>query len=138
MSAHILVDLDGTLALYESGWAEKGIIGEPVPWTAARVRYELHQGTDMRVFTARVSIDPDGTIFSQIQDWTEKHFGVRLPVTCSKGYDTVEIWDDRAVSFEHNTGRTVRWKESQILVEGAGITALLISRYRDMLDDQKA
>ena len=40
----------------------------------------------------------------RIQDWTEKHIGHRLPVTCEKDYGMIELWDDRAVRVIHNKG----------------------------------
>lgn len=114
MSGWIGVDLDGTLAEYD-GWKGEEHIGEPVPAMAFRVRNWLADGRDVRIFTARVF---DGytivgnkarksadEIRVHIQDWTEKHFGVRLPVVCTKDYGMVELWDDRAVQVEPNTGR---------------------------------
>jgi hypothetical protein len=114
VSGWIGVDLDGTLAEY-GGWKGEDHIGEPVPAMAARVRLWLAEGREVRVFTARVF---DGytvvgnrarksadDIRSIIQDWTYRHFGVRLPVTCTKDYGMIELWDDRAVQIEPNTGR---------------------------------
>lgn len=113
MTGWIAVDLDGTLAQYD-GWVNETHIGEPVPVMAARVREWLANGKDVRIFTARVF---DGyvtggnkarksadEIRSVIQDWTQKHFGVRLQVTCMKDYGMVELWDDRAVQVIPNTG----------------------------------
>lgn len=109
------VDLDGTLAEYH-GWVDETHIGPPVPFMASRVREWLARGLDVRIFTARVGkqqsllegawTDRDvEAIRSRIQDWTEEHFGVRLPVTNEKDYEMVELWDDRAVRVEMNTGR---------------------------------
>jgi hypothetical protein len=39
-----------------------------------------------------------------IGDWCEEHIGVRLPITCTKDYGMVELWDDRAVQVIPNTG----------------------------------
>jgi hypothetical protein len=114
------VDLDGTLAEYH-GWVNEEHIGEPVPAMADRVRQWLTEGKDVRIFTARVdggtvalSVgNPAGEAFRDverirgiIQDWTEKHFGARLPVTNQKDYGMVELWDDRAVRVVANTGQT--------------------------------
>ena len=113
------VDLDGTLAHY-NGWVDETHIGDPVPATADRVRAWLSEGHDVRIFTARAdggtaAIAMGNTageafrdverIISIIQDWTQKHFGVRLPVTNRKDYGMVELWDDRAVQVIPNTGR---------------------------------
>ena len=34
-----------------------------------------------------------------------EHIGRRLIVTCVKDYEMIELWDDRAVAVEFNTGR---------------------------------
>lgn len=106
MTAHsgwIGVDLDGTLAHY-SGW--KGTeIGEPVPLMLARVRAWLDEGLDVRIFTARVFDDPDGEHLFEIGLWCKKHLGRVLPVTCTKDYQMIELWDDRAVGVIPNTGK---------------------------------
>src|SRR6266403_4230099 len=109
MHGWIGVDLDGTLAVYD-GWKHETHIGEPIGAMAFRVKKWLADGVDVRIFTARVG--PAGRagltadeVRSCIQDWTEKHFGVRLPVTNMKDFGMVELWDDRAVQVEPNTGR---------------------------------
>lgn len=119
MQGWIGVDLDGTLAHY-NGWVDETHIGEPVPVMAARLRAWLAEGKDVRIFTARadggavaVSMgNAAGEAFRDvsriagiIQDWTEKHFGVRLPVTNRKDYGMIELWDDRAVQIIPNTGQ---------------------------------
>lgn len=113
MAAWIGVDLDGTLAEY-GGWVDETHIGEPVPAMAFRVRKWLAEGKEVRIFTARVydgvTIIGDkarlsaADITTHIQDWTEKHFGARLPVTCTKDFGMVELWDDRAVRVKANEG----------------------------------
>lgn len=113
------VDLDGTLAVY-TDFKGHDHIGEPITPMVERVKRWLAEGRDVRVFTARA----DGGIAAQnagvshgkefedreliikiIQDWTEKHIGVRLPVTNVKDFCMDELWDDRAVQVEKNTGR---------------------------------
>lgn len=106
MSGWIGVDLDGTLAHYE-GW-NNGEIGEPIPLMATRVRGWLAIGQEVRIFTARVGqYEGSHEQRTLIQDWTEKHFGVRLPVTATKDFAMIELWDDRAIQVEMNTGRKV-------------------------------
>ncbi len=118
-SGWIGVDLDGTLAHY-SGW-NGGAIGQPVQAMVTRVEGWIAQGLDVRIFTARVAasgmtkwsgeIDSDEFANDQrrlIQDWTEKHLGVRLPVTATKDFRMLSLWDDRAVSIEKNTGEIKR------------------------------
>lgn len=104
------VDLDGTLAEYH-GWVSDAHIGPPIMAMAVRVRRWLDEGRTVKIFTARVSpIQGRATstveqIRSHIQDWTEVCFGVRLEVVCEKDFGMVELWDDRCVQVEPNTGR---------------------------------
>lgn len=107
MSGWIGVDLDGTLAHY-AGWND-GEIGEPIELMANRVKAWLEDGQEVRIFTARVG-HPDEIAEQErekIQDWTEKHFGVRLPVTATKDFAMIELWDDRAIRVEMNTGKVI-------------------------------
>lgn len=116
--AWVGVDLDGTLARYD-GWVDETHIGEPVPLMLDRVKDMLAAGVDVRIMTARVdggevaaAMGLDGAsvfrdvvrITNIIQDWTEKHLGVRLPVTCKKDFGMTQIWDDRAIQIIPNTG----------------------------------
>lgn len=97
------VDLDGTLAYYD-GWRGPEHIGKPVPAMAKRVRAWIAEGRDVRIFTARAS-ELEQVRF--IHAWCEKHFGVRLPVTNIKDFGMAELWDDRCVQVQPNTGRIV-------------------------------
>lgn len=104
----IAVDLDHTLAVYESGMALRDIIGPPIPAMVKRVKRWLKRGYEVRIMTARVNKIPGWDHEHQrqlIQDWTEKVFGVRLAVTNEKDLQMIEIWDDRAVRVEADTGR---------------------------------
>lgn len=115
------VDLDGTLAYYDK-WVKWNVIGDPIPLMQARVRRWLEAGHDVRIMTARAhfryTLVPEvclitGESFTHddmvgaVQDWTERHVGRRLPVTCCKDVHMIELWDDRAVQVESNTGRTL-------------------------------
>jgi hypothetical protein len=102
------VDLDGTLAVYDE-WRGPTHIGEPVPEMLARVIRWISEGREVRILTARVSsFDADAVAAMRaIRDWTEFHTGRRLAVTCVKDFDMVELWDDRAVQVEANTGRRI-------------------------------
>lgn len=113
-SGWIGVDLDGTLAVY-GGWKplisnnearRQGLIGEPVPAMLDRVKKWVAEGTEVRIFTARIC-DGDPETVRQIEDWSETHVGARLKVTNVKDYAMVELWDDRAIQVEKNTGRRV-------------------------------
>jgi hypothetical protein len=102
------VDLDGTLAHYD-GWRGPEHIGEPVPTMVDRVRAWLEEGRDVRIFTARVgpqpsTVDVDG-VHQAIRRWCLAVFGRALPVTATKDFSMVELWDDRCVQVVPNTGR---------------------------------
>ncbi len=99
MNGWIGVDLDGTLAFWEKNG--KGI-GEPVPLMLERVKKWLINGWDVRIFTARAAMDPKQ--IPEIEKWCEIHLGCCLPVTCQKDGAMIELWDDRAVQIERNTG----------------------------------
>jgi hypothetical protein len=104
MSGWIGVDLDGTLAKY-GGWQGEDHIGAPVPLMLERVKKWIADGQEVRIFTARVSMDVDGEIKKTIEAWCERYVGRVLPVTCHKDYSMIELWDDRCVAVEMNTGR---------------------------------
>jgi len=110
VSGWIGVDFDGTLVTY-GGWKGVGHIGEPVPAMVERVKRWLSEGKEVRIFTARVWIEGRGGEFEaqkareQVQDWCEQFLGARLPVTNVKDFGMAELWDDRAVQVEKNTGR---------------------------------
>ncbi len=102
------VDLDHTLAVYESGMAGTGTIGKPIPRMARRVRRWLAAGREVRIMTARVNkIAGWDHEFQRklIEAWCMMHFGVKLQVTNEKDLAMIELWDDRAVRVEADTGR---------------------------------
>lgn len=117
MPGHILVDFDGTLAhtvhgvIKRSGYIDSP--GLPIEPMVKRVKVWLSEGRDVRIFTARVSknnqrnqnYDLEEQI-TTIETWCVKHLGQKLPITCSKDFETVEIWDDRAIGVIKNTGLT--------------------------------
>jgi hypothetical protein len=105
-SGWIGVDLDGTLAHYE-GYRGAEQIGAPVPAMVARVQQWLAEGIEVRVFTARVYLDIDDRARMAIEDWCWRHIGEVLSVTCQKDSAMRELWDDRAVQVEPNTGRRI-------------------------------
>lgn len=114
------MDLDGTLAQYH-GWAKWSDIGEPVSLMLDRVKKWVADGVEVRIVTARMGHDDSvvhrcktsGERFTNalmagvIMDWTKRHVGVALTVTCFKDVDMLELWDDRAVQVVPNTGRTL-------------------------------
>lgn len=122
MSEWIGVDLDGTLAIYDEHTRS---VGGPVKEMVARVKLWLAAGREVRIFTARAyplpcikvedeiehlvgANDHEALAIEQvkmIRAWCLEHLGHILPVTCSKDYGMLELWDDRAVRVEPNTGR---------------------------------
>ena len=100
------VDLDGTLAHYDQ-WEGPTIIGEPIPVMVERVKRWLAEGREVRIFTARVAEDYDGLIRRAIESWCHQHLDAGLRVTCVKDFAMIELWDDRAVQVEKNTGQLV-------------------------------
>ena len=109
MSGWIGVDLDGTLAEYH-GWQGIDHIGAPVPAMVERVKRWVAEGKKVKIFTARVSGasgDDLHAIVGPIFHWCHEHIGVRLDITCCKDFGMIELWDDRAVQVEMNTGRRI-------------------------------
>jgi len=115
VSGWIGVDLDGTLAKYD-GWKGELHIGEPVPEMVFRVHKWLAEGRAVKIFTARVAPGAknlDGSprdlsvTVRAIHNWCVKHIGTELEITCVKDFGMVELWDDRCVQVETNTGRPI-------------------------------
>lgn len=121
MSGWIGVDLDGTLAHYDH-WEGEQHIGAPVPAMLERVKKWLAEGREVRIFTARVARDDDflradlsgaagipepmscSAVRKAIEVWCLHHVGRVLPVTNKKDYGMIELWDDRCVRVQANTG----------------------------------
>lgn len=125
MSGWIAVDLDGTLA----GWGDAHgtdilTIGPPIPRMVEKVKRWLADGQDVRIFTARVGpasedecaavmggpCDPQAwTDFQRrlIADWCHEHLGRTLPVTATKDFKMIALYDDRCVQIVTNQGREV-------------------------------
>lgn len=119
MSGWIGVDLDGTIAHY-SGWQGIEHVGEPIKPMCDRVRLWLSQGKRVKVFTARVAginvnIIGDRAagvsekdIKGPIEEFCIQEFGQILEITNIKDFGMIELWDDRAVQVEMNTGRQIQ------------------------------
>ena len=85
-------------------------IGKPIPRMVERVKGWLAAGRDIRIFTARVGPQPgDEADRSRvaITAWCIEHLGRPLPVTATKDYQMIELWDDRCVQLITNTGMRV-------------------------------
>ncbi len=106
MQGWIGVDFDGTLAEYHGF---DGLnLGEPVPEMIDRVKRWLEEDREVKIVTARIS-EPDPELRTRavetIHDWLEEHLGQVLEVTNEKDFGMIELWDDRCVAVETNTGR---------------------------------
>lgn len=115
MAGWIGVDLDGTLATYPVPIDQ---IGEPIPLMVARVKEWHDDNIEVRIVTARVGMclerNPDGIAddfeFASkqailIEQWCIKHLGFALKVTASKDFNMLQLWDDRCIQVECNTGK---------------------------------
>lgn len=111
------VDFDGTLAMY-TGLKSAGILGDPLMPMVQRVRAWLAEGIEVRIVTARVSpLTPPGYTAKDVElnrvaigDWCEMYLGKRLVVTHEKDFGMKELWDDRAIQVEANTGEIANSK----------------------------
>lgn len=102
------VDLDGTLAEYH-GWKGPSDIGQPIPLMLERVKNWIEAGIIVKILTARVSSNNSGReeAILAIKQWCLEHIGVELEVTAEKDYNMIELWDDRCIQVEFNTGKRV-------------------------------
>jgi hypothetical protein len=107
------VDFDGTAVKYLPGsFAEydPAKFGEDIPEMIARMKKWMSQGKEVVIFTARVypSHEAEAEIARDaIQGWSLKTFGRVLEVTCMKDPYMIQIWDDKAVAVERDTGRVI-------------------------------
>lgn len=121
MTPWIAVDLDGTLAFYDT-WKD-GEIGKPIPKMVEFVKKLIEDGNEVRIFTARVAIAPsafsdESKSFADedfakkqeelIRKWCLENIGKELPVTATKDFEMIMMYDDRCVQVEMNTGRLVK------------------------------
>lgn len=103
MKDTVAVDLDRTLAKHTT-WKGKDHIGDPIPAMVERVKKWLSDGVKVVIFTARAN-EPEN--IPPIRKWLREHLGTELPVTNKKLSTFSEIWDDRAVKVQPNTGRVM-------------------------------
>jgi hypothetical protein len=96
------VDFDGTLAKQPKGEYDPEKTGEPVKRMVDRVKKWLAAGKTVKIFTARAD---DEKSVTAIKKWLQNNDLPSLDVTNLKDCGMVELWDDRAVEVEKNTGR---------------------------------
>ena len=95
------VDLDGTLAEYH-GWVSAEHIGPPIPAMQERVLRWIAAGYRIKIFTAR-AVDQEQ--IPPVKAWLREHGFGDLEITHAKDFGMIELWDDRCVQVETNTGR---------------------------------
>lgn len=103
------VDLDGTLATYHE-WVSLYHFGEPVKPMVERIKAWLEEGLEVKVFTARcsgLSLAEAHKFRKALGEWLEAAGLPHLSATCVKDYNMLELYDDRAVQVEINTGQLV-------------------------------
>jgi GH24 family phage-related lysozyme (muramidase) len=118
----IAVDLDATLAHY-SHWKGPTKIGKPVPKMVERIHKWIKDGKKVIIFTARAN---DKRSIQAIKKWLKENNLPALKITNIKTPDITEIWDDRAVPIEKNTGMIKNVSENLnelILASLLGITS---------------
>lgn len=85
----------------------------------------LREGREVRIVTASAArtsfhIFPYRAEKTQIEQWCLKHIGQVLQIQGHKDYFMIELWDDRAVQVQMNTGKQVgvsRLDDGPIAVE---------------------
>lgn len=105
-------DLDKTTAYFDR-WRGATHIGRPIPKIIRRIQRYLENGTQVKIFTARMA-DPDPTVTAAVEraiaQWTEEHVGIPLEATCVKDRDMIRCYDDKAVQVLENRGLIVSLK----------------------------
>lgn len=91
------VDFDGTLATYDH-YRGDDHVGNPVEPMVRLVRKFLHDGVEVRLFTARKP-------HPVLRKWMKEHLGQILPITNVKDPGMIAIYDDRAINVQRNTGK---------------------------------
>lgn len=112
----IAVDLDGTLASYDP---RHGIeqVGKALPDMISRVKQWLQAHYEVRVFTARAA---DETLIAPVQEWLGANGLPALAVTNQRDRHLLQIWDDRAIQVETNTGEVITPRQYISLDLGGG------------------
>jgi len=104
--AWIGVDLDGTLAEYDK-WRGATHIGDPIPKMANRIRRWVGRRKKVKIFTARAD---DERSVNAIKKWLKDNELPDLEITNLKDEHMTELWDDKAIAVQKNTGEV---KEAQ-------------------------
>jgi len=106
------VDLDGVLVIDE-GWKGASHFGAPIVRMIERVKKWLDNGQRVKIFTARANplVDTLEESYDErmyhLQRWIVLVFKREIEITYEKDLYMIELWDDRCVQVELNTGRRV-------------------------------
>jgi hypothetical protein len=109
------VDLDGTL-IEDTGWKGADHFGRIIQPMLDRVNRWLDQGRKVKIMTARANplVDEEDESYADrmfyLNKWMMETFGERaneIEITYEKDLFMIELWDDRCVQVELNTGRRV-------------------------------
>jgi hypothetical protein len=101
------VDLDGTLAKHDDNdQYSPDKIGDPIEKMINRVKKWISDGKTVKIMTARADKnDANHKIAKKaIDDWCDKHIGKKLEITNQKDKNMEELWDDKAIQINKNTG----------------------------------
>lgn len=104
------VDLDGTLAEY-NGWRGFNHIGRAVPAMLERVQTWLAEGRRIKIFTARAQAGEYACW--PLRRWLHDQGLPELEITNIKDFHMTELWDDRCVRVEHNTGKVPGYETNE-------------------------
>ena len=111
----IAVDFDGTLAHYDSR-AGTLTLGEPIAPILFRVKRWIDSGIEPRIFTARAS---EPKLLEPLKAWLAEQGLGDLAITNRRDYHMIQMWDDRAIQVERNTG-TVLTPKQYIMLDISG------------------
>ncbi len=117
MGKKVAIDLDGTIAEYQPGYAKRKHIGEPIKPIMDLAKKLDERGQEVIIFTARVH---DKSHVPSIKAWLKKHGLGHLKITNIKTPDIAMIIDDRAVQVERNTGKMLG--KPKLVFEAASAT----------------
>lgn len=109
------VDFDGTLAK-TMDWKSHndGAVGEPIWPMVERVKQWLREGREVRIFTARACAAAEHKHRALIDAFCGENIGEVLRITCEKDFDMIELWDDRCVQVEPNTGEPTTFWQTRV------------------------
>ena len=114
---YIAVDFDGTL--HDRTNHAFDDLGPPILLMLDRVKKWLEDGMQVKLLTARVSDAPRRGLNPSdvpeyvarqrklLEAWCLKHIGQVIPITAQKDTYLYQLWDDRAVAIERNTGKVL-------------------------------